>query len=87
MVAGFRVFCCDNLAFRGEFFALPKKHSERIMEYFVETVSIGVDLCQRRFQPMQDQLNVWRNHQLADIQAREIIYRVSLRSRWTHRST
>jgi hypothetical protein len=75
MVAGFRVFVCDNLAFKGEFFAIARRHSRRLLDGFTDTVSIGVDRVQRHFQPMQEQVNVWRNHELADIQARDVIYR------------
>ena len=75
MVAGFRVFCCDNMAFKGEFFALARKHSKKLMDGFIDAVSIGVDRVQRHYQPMQSQLDVWRNHELPDIQAKELIYR------------
>ena len=34
MVAGFRVFVCDNLAFKGEFFAVARKHTSRVMDRF-----------------------------------------------------
>lgn len=75
MVAGFRVFICDNLAFKGEFFAIAKRHSRKLLEGFTDTIAIGVDRVQRHFQPMQDQVNAWRNHELPDIQARDVIYR------------
>ena len=75
MVAGFRVFVCDNLAFKGEFFAVARKHTNRVMDEFVETIAIGVDRVQRQFQPMTEQVDAWRNHQLPDIEAKAIIYR------------
>ncbi len=74
MVAGFRVFVCDNLAFNGDFFAVSKKHSKKIMETFVDTLSIGVDRVQRQFTPIQERINVWKEHTLPDIRARDIIY-------------
>ncbi|HXG56139.1 MAG TPA: hypothetical protein VNJ03_12235 [Vicinamibacterales bacterium] len=75
MVAGFRVFICDNLAFRGDFFAIAKRHSKKLMDEFIDTVSIGVDRVQRHFVPIQERVNAWQNHQLPDIEAQSIIYR------------
>ena len=75
MVAGFRVFCCDNLAFSGDFFAIAKKHSKKLLDGFQDTIAIGVDRVQRNFVPMQAQVDAWKNHQLPDIQARGIIYK------------
>jgi len=75
MVAGYRVFVCDNLAFKGEFFAVAKKHSKRLMDGFADTVSIGVDRVQRQFLPMQERVSVWQNHQLPDSEARQLIYK------------
>jgi hypothetical protein len=75
MVAGFRVFVCDNLSFQGDFFALARKHSKKLMDGFVDSVAIGVDRVQRHFLPMQQRVDVWRNHTLPDIEARELIYK------------
>jgi hypothetical protein len=75
MVAGFRVFVCDNLAFRGEFFAIAKRHSKRLMDGFQDTIAIGVDRVQRQFEPITKQINVWQNHSLADVDAKHLIYR------------
>lgn len=72
MVIGYRVFVCDNLAFRGEFSAVSRKHSKNIN--LVETVALGVDRAQRHFLPMVEQINVWRQHELPDVRAKEIIY-------------
>lgn len=72
LVAGFRVFCCDNLALSGEFVAVAKKHTKHLD--VLETLALGVDRVQRRFQPMVEQVDVWKNHALPDIRAKEIIY-------------
>ena len=74
MVAGYRVLVCDNLAFSGEFFAVARKHSKKLMEGFIDTIAIGVDRVQRQFEPMKEQVNVWRNHTLPDIEAKNLIY-------------
>lgn len=72
LVGGFRVFVCDNLAFNGEFVAVAKKHSKNLN--LVETLALGIDRIQRRFQPMVEQIDVWKNHALPDVRAKEIIY-------------
>ena len=74
MVAGFRVFVCDNLAFRGEFFALTKKHSKNLLQHFADSVAIGVDRVQRQFAPITQKIDAWKGFTLPDIRAKEIIY-------------
>ncbi len=72
LVAGFNVFCCDNLALSGEFVAVSKRHSKNLD--VVETLALGIDRMQRRFQPMFERIDVWRNHDLPTVRAKEIIY-------------
>lgn len=72
IIVGFRTFVCDNLAFRGEFVAVSKRHSKNVD--IVEVIALGVDRAQRHFQPMMDTIDVWKNHQIPDIRAKEIIY-------------
>lgn len=72
MVAGYRVFVCDNLAFRGDFVAMTRKHSKNIN--LIETVALGVDRAQRHFDQVTAHINAFQNHQLPDVTAREIIY-------------
>lgn len=76
LVAGFRVFCCDNLALSGEFVAVAKKHTKHLD--VVETLALGIDRVQRRFQPMIAQVDVWKNHALPDIRAKEIMFDAAL---------
>lgn len=75
LVAGYRTFCCDNLAFNGEFFAISRRHSKALEKELVEVLAVGVDRVQRQFQPMLDRIDAWKNHQLADISAQQLIYR------------
>jgi hypothetical protein len=75
MVAGFRVLVCDNLAFRGEFEAIARRHSKNVLAHLVDSLAIGVDRVQRAFEPLTDQINAWQDHQLPDIHARDIVYR------------
>lgn len=72
LVGGFRVFCCDNLAFSGDFVAVAKKHSKNLD--VVETLALGIDRIQRKFQAQVNAIDVWKNHALPDIRAKEIIY-------------
>ncbi len=72
LVAGFNVFCCDNLALSGEFIAVSKRHSKNLD--VVETLALGVDRVQRRFQPMLERIDVWKDYNLPNIKAKEIIY-------------
>jgi len=73
-VAGYRTFCCDNLAFRGEFFAISRKHSKTLEAELQDVLAVGVDRVQRQFEPMLIQVNTWKNHSLSDGEAKEIVY-------------
>ena len=72
MVAGYRVFICDNLAFKGDFTPVLAKHSKSLN--LIDLVSVGVDKIQRKFEPLKTQINDWRDHRLDDRQAKEVIY-------------
>lgn len=72
IVAGYRVFCCDNLAFQGEFSALTKKHTKNVD--LTEVVAMGVDRVQRNFQRLTAEVDAWRNFNLPDARAKEVIY-------------
>src|SRR2546426_12108962 len=73
MTVGYRVFVCDNMAFHGDFTPVLAKHTKRFS--LVDAVSIGVDRMQRTFEPMRRQVEAWKGAQLADEQARLVIYR------------
>ena len=72
LLAGYRTFCCDNLAFHGEFVAIAKKHTKRVD--LVEVVGVGVDRVQRHFQHVITTLDAWRGFELADAHAKAIVY-------------
>jgi hypothetical protein len=72
MVAGIRVFCCDNMAFSGDFFALQAKHSKNLIP--VDAISLGIDRIQRNFEPLTRQVETWKAHLLTDDRAKAIIY-------------
>jgi hypothetical protein len=73
MTVGYRVFVCDNIAFHGDFTPVLAKHTRRFS--LVDAVSIGVDRMQRTFEPMRRQVEAWKGAQLADEQAKLVIYR------------
>lgn len=72
LLAGYRTFCCDNLAFHGEFVAIAKKHTKNVQ--LAEVVGVGVDRVQRHFQKVAATLDAWRGYELADPQAKAVIY-------------
>lgn len=72
LLAGYRTFICDNLAFHGEFVAVARKHTKHVE--LVETVSVGVDRVQRHFQKVQATIDAWRGFELPDAHAKAIIY-------------
>jgi hypothetical protein len=74
LVAGYRTFVCDNLAFRGDFQAITRKHSKTLEAELQDVLAVGVDRVQRQFEPMLAQVDAWRNHSLSDTQAKEIVY-------------
>lgn len=70
---GLRVFVCHNLVFRGDFSPVLAKHSKHLS--LEDTLSIGVDRMQRNFEPMRQQVEIWRAQQMSDAAAKLTIYR------------
>ncbi|HKF48330.1 MAG TPA: hypothetical protein VKB38_13290 [Terracidiphilus sp.] len=73
LVVGVRILVCDNMAFSGDFEPVLAKHSKRFN--LNDALAIGMEQMQRNFKPMADQIAGWRQAQLSDGQAKEIIYR------------
>src|SRR5438552_9813568 len=73
MTVGYRVFVCDNMAFHGDFTPVLAKHTKRFS--LVDAVSIGVDRMQRSFEPMQRQVEEWKESRIEDEVAKLVIYR------------
>lgn len=73
LTSGIRVFVCDNLSFQGEFTPVLAKHSKNFS--VIDSLAIGVDRIQRNFEPLQRQVETWRDSQLTDEQAKLVIYR------------
>lgn len=81
IVAGYRTFVCDNLAFRGDFMAVTRKHSKSLEAELQDVLALGVDRVQRQFEPMLAQVDSWKNFQLTDGQAKEIVYDAFIRDK------
>src|SRR5947209_3920368 len=80
MVAGYRVFVCDNMALSGDFKPLLAKHTKHFD--LVESLSIGVDRIQRGFQPLRDAIDFKRSYRLHDEEARSMLYRAFMENRF-----
>jgi Domain of unknown function (DUF932) len=72
LTVGFRVFCCDNLAFHGDYTPLMKKHTRNMN--LLENLSVGIDAMQRNFKPLVEAVDRWRDTQLSDVSAKMFIY-------------
>lgn len=79
MTVGYRVIVCDNMAFKGDFTPLLAKHSKSLN--LIDLISVGVDKIQRNFEPLRQQVNDWREYQLDNRNAKEIIYDAFLDSK------
>lgn len=73
LVVGIRTFVCDNLAFQGDFSPVLAKHSKNFS--LLDSLAIGVDRIQRNFEPLQQQVETWREMQITDDLAKLTIYR------------
>lgn len=72
LVAGYRVFVCDNLAFMGDYSPLQAKHSKHFN--LNQALSIGVDKLQRNFEPLARQVEGWTQTVINDEAAKSCIY-------------
>lgn len=72
MTVGYRVFCCDNMAFHGDYSPVLAKHSKNFS--LLDALAIGVDRMQRNFEPMCRQVEAWRARQITDMTAKLVIY-------------
>jgi len=80
LVAGYRVFVCDNMAFQGEFHPVLAKHSKKFN--LQDALTLGVDRIQRNWTPLQEALTHRRNFELTDDQARLRIYEAFIAGRF-----
>ena len=60
------------MSFCGDFTPVLAKHTKSFN--LVDTLSVGVDRIQRNFEPMQRQVESWRQTQITDARAKLIFY-------------
>jgi hypothetical protein len=72
LTVGYKVAVCSNMAFDGDFTPVLAKHSAKFS--IEDALAIGVDKIQRNFEPLRNQIEMWRNIQLSDMEAKNIIY-------------
>jgi hypothetical protein len=60
------------MAFSGDFTPVLAKHSKSFN--LINTLAVGVDRIQRNFEPLQRQLETWRQTQITDDRAKLILY-------------
>lgn len=72
LTIGYRVFVCDNMAFRGDFTPLLAKHTASTN--LIDLVSVGVDRMQRNFAPLKQQVEWWQNTEVSPDDAKLTIY-------------
>ena len=80
LVAGYRVTVCDNMMFAGEFKPLLAKHTKGLD--LIEAVSLGVDRIHRGFEPLRQSILIKRLIQMADDEARVLIYQAFLEEKF-----
>jgi len=81
LTVGYRVFCCDNLAFNGDFTPLLAKHTKNFQ--LTRALSSGIDDMQRNFEPMVKAVERWRETQITDVTAKLLIYEAFIESETT----
>lgn len=72
MVAGYRVFVCDNMSFAGDFNPMLQKHSKNLD--LIEAVSMGVDRIQRNWEPLKEAITTKKQTRIATDDAKMFIY-------------
>ena len=72
MVAGYRVFVCDNMSLSGDFNPLLAKHTKNLD--LVESVSMGIDRIQRGWQPLREAIDYKRATHIEPDHAKLLIY-------------
>lgn len=70
MVAGYRVFVCDNMAFAGDFYPLLAKHSKNFDPR--DSIALGVERVQRYFTPLRAQIADWKRKVLSPGRAEDV---------------
>jgi hypothetical protein len=74
LALGSHVFICDNLAFSGEV-KIARKHTVNILRDLPRLVTVAVNRVASQRQTMANRIERYRNHELNDAQAHDLIVR------------
>jgi Domain of unknown function (DUF932) len=80
MVAGYRVFVCDNMSLSGDFKPMLAKHTKHLD--LIESVSMGVDRIQRNWQPLREDFDRKRTTYLSEEEAKLLIYKAFMENKF-----
>lgn len=72
LTIGYKVFVCDNLAFKGSYSPVLTKHSKSVV--LTDLIDLGVARMQRNFEPLSKQVEAWQATKIEDDEARLLIY-------------
>jgi hypothetical protein len=74
MIAGMRIFVCDNLAFNGELVCINRKHTSKLDLF--EELELAVSKYERHFRKLKKEVSRLTRRKLTDPQAKAMIYDV-----------
>jgi len=71
IVAGLRVFCCDNMSLLGDFIALKRRHTSGL--YLRDELIGAVDLYEEHYATLKTEVQSLKDHNLSDTEAKAMI--------------
>jgi hypothetical protein len=74
MIAGLRVFVCDNLAFSGDTIMMKRRHTSGLN--LMEELTIALDKYEQHYSSLKDEVEKLRTLGMTDNAAKEILYDV-----------
>lgn len=74
IVAGVRVFVCDNLALNGDFIALKRKHTSGLN--LLDEITIAVTKFESHYITLREEISGLQQKQLSDLEAKGLIHDV-----------
>lgn len=77
MVAGLRIFVCDNMAFNGDMIALKRRHTSGLS--LVDELEVAVDKYEQHYFSLKQEVDVLRERALTDTDAKCMIHDIFAR--------
>jgi hypothetical protein len=74
MIAGMRIFVCDNMAFTGDLVCVKRRHTAHLNLF--EELELAVTKYERHYRALKAEVNNLKDHELTDVEAKVIIYNV-----------